>query len=70
MSCVRQWKIGIRIVGLMSNGVVVIAEEGDYGFANSQFTLAVGLPGLMALKNTLEEVIEEIKVQRKQNKKD
>jgi hypothetical protein len=55
----------------MSNGAVVIADPGDKGFVwgHDQFTLATGLPGLVALRDAIDEVIEEVKTRRRTNVK-
>lgn len=62
----------MRTVDLMSDDVVIITQgnEPHSSYAKSQFTLTASLSGLIAFKDILEEVIEEIKVQHKQNKKD
>lgn len=54
MICLKQWKVGLRTIGLMSNGIVVIADH------NEQFTLAISSPGVKALRDTLTEVLEDM----------
>lgn len=65
MSCLKQWRVGRRVVGLMSNGVITIADPGNCSsWPDEQCTLATGLSGLIALRDTLTEVIEEVRERR------